>query len=125
MVSQEMIDHNDTDASMLAKLMCEVLPVDCLKEIARDAFTNSIADTMPLVKELARKTHNRYFKAAWLLWKYKVFVSNGLIILKRIDGYCSVNVNKTYIDLCIYKDIFGAIRTSNSSFLKSKKLPQS
>ena len=115
-----MANKNYEEATILADQMCDLLPIDDLKEIAREAYANDIVATKPLIKALFKKTKNRYFKTVWLLWEYKIFVPNGIIILGRIDGYCTANKNGYYIDMCIYKDIFGAIRTSNSSFFKSR-----
>jgi hypothetical protein len=97
------------------------VPLDLLMKLACEAYAAGNSQLMGVVRELYKRTKYRYYKAAYLLWKYKVNVPNGLIILNRIGGYCSVNVSNKYIDVCIYKDIFGAIRTSNSSYFKSKK----
>jgi glycosyltransferase involved in cell wall biosynthesis len=103
---------------VLTEKVLETLPSTSINQIARDAYAGNTSETMPLIRVLMKKTQNRYLKAAYLLWKYKVFVPNGLIILSRIDGYCNANVSNKYIDLCIYKDILGAIRSANTSLFK-------
>ena len=109
------------DMPLFLDYIVPAIPLDLLMNLACDAYTAGNSQLMEVVRELDKRTKYRYYKAAYLLWKYKVNVPNGLIILNRIGGYCSVNVSNKYIDVCIYKDIFGAIRTSNSSYFKSKK----
>lgn len=112
------VDDRSGTASLSDRLL-SALSFDEIKELARNAYASENTATKPLIDRLVVQTKNRFFKAVHLLWKYKVSVPNGLIILERIDSYCSTNRNKYYIDLCIYKDIFGAIKTGNSSFFKS------
>ena len=111
----------DSDYKMLAHDLLPSLPDELRNKLALDAYSNNNAAVMPMIRGLAKSTGNRYLKAAWLLWRYKVFVPNGKIILDRINGYINAQVSNKYIDLCIYKDIFGEIRASNSLFLKGKK----
>jgi len=110
-----------SDARIFLKHTDGPIPVERIKNIIREAYAKGDGQTMALFKEYAAKTKNRFFKAAWLLWKYKVTWPTAEIILGRIDGYCSVNVSNWYIDLCIYKDILGAMKTSNSSYFSRAK----
>ena len=108
-----------TVATIVDRLFAAV-PHERIKEIALSAYSENINESRPLIKEFFSRTKSRYFKTVLLLWKYKIFIPNGLIILKRIDGYCSVDVSPRFIDLCIYKDILGAIRAGNSNFFGSR-----
>jgi glycosyltransferase involved in cell wall biosynthesis len=94
------------------------IPLAIVKKIAANAFYNGNTRFMPIIEAWEKKTKDRYFKAILLLRKYRVNVPTAQIILERIDGYCNARVNNTYIDICIYKDIFGAIRNKNTSLFK-------
>ncbi len=110
-----------SDAKLFLKHVGAPLPMERIKKIAWAAYEAGDEKTMQLMKEYAKKTEDRFFKAIWLLWKYKVNFPTAEIILKRVEGYCSVNVANWYIDLSIYKDIYGAFKTSNSSYFSSRK----
>jgi glycosyltransferase involved in cell wall biosynthesis len=112
----------DSRLTLLMDQLSATLPEEGLKDMVRDAYANNNSATQPIVRSLFQRTQNRYYKTILLLWKFKVRIPNGLIILDRINGYCSVNVSKQYIDLCIYKDIFNAIKTGNSSYLKRQSM---
>jgi glycosyltransferase involved in cell wall biosynthesis len=103
--------------SAVKMFLNEVMPhiqIEDYKKIAVDAYYTNNKNLKPVVKEMLRKTGNRYFKAVLILWKYKINAYTGEIILDRIDGYCKKNLSKYYIDLCIYKDTFGAMKTKNT-----------
>jgi hypothetical protein len=106
---------------MLAQDLLPMLPTELKNAVGLEAYCNGNAAVMAIIRDMGKGTGNRYLKAAWMLWRYKVFVPNGKIILERVNGYINAQVSNKYIDLCIYKDIFGEIRASNSSFLKGKK----
>jgi hypothetical protein len=103
----------------LCELLLAVLPLEELKELTCAVYANNIIAAKPIVNILFQKTGNRYFKAIKLFWKFQLFIPVGLIILGRIDSYTRNNLSNFYIDFCIYKDIFGAVKTGNSNFLKS------
>lgn len=84
------------------------------KKVAAEAFCTNNKRLRPIVKEMFRRTGSRYFKAVLILWRYKVNAHTGSIILDRVDGYCKKKLSNYYIDLCIYKDTLGAIKTRNS-----------
>jgi len=94
------------DARLFMKNIYPALPLEVLKAIGCNAYCNENEDLILLVKELAEKTNDRYFKAAWLLWKFKIRIPVGAIILERINEYCKIGKSNLFIDLCIYKDIF-------------------
>ncbi len=104
-------------SSAVKMFLNEVMPhiqIEDYKKIAVDAYYTNNKKLKPVVKEMLRKTGNRYFNAVLILWQYKVNAYTGAIILDRIDGYCKKNLSKYYIDLCIYKDTFGAMKTKNT-----------
>jgi glycosyltransferase involved in cell wall biosynthesis len=90
-----------------------LIQFDEFKAIAASTYYADSKEFMPIIRNSYSKNANRYLKSVLALWKYKVNSHTGEIILKRIDDYCSQNKNKYYIDLCIYKDIYLAIRTKN------------
>jgi glycosyltransferase involved in cell wall biosynthesis len=120
-LSSTITNWNYSDAKIFLKhANTGILPFERLKRITRDAYSTADKDTMLIIKKLGKATKNRYFKAAWLLWKYKVNYPTAEIVLARIDGYFHAQISNLYIDLCIYKDIYGAMKAGNSSLLQSK-----
>jgi glycosyltransferase involved in cell wall biosynthesis len=97
--------------------MNEVAPLlsnDMLKKFAREAYFDNNVLLIPIVKRIAQKTGSTYIKAILKLWTFKVNTYTGKIILERVEGYCNARLNDAYISLCVYKDIYGAFRSSNS-----------
>ena len=111
---------NDSDTDELLDMLCSTLSENELKIIVKKAYADNTINIQQTVNGLFKTTKNRYYKTILLLLKYKIFILNGLIILERVDGYNRANKSKYYIDLCIYKDIYGAIKTDNSAYRKSK-----
>jgi glycosyltransferase involved in cell wall biosynthesis len=99
--------------------LAEILPLNLLKQVACEAYFNNDRSMLPFVKAFGNRTGSRYFKAVKLLWKYQVNAFTGKIILERVDGYCNADRNKFYIDLCVYKDIYGAYKTKNATPFRS------
>ena len=106
-----------SDAQMFFKEVMHLLTVGLLKQIACEAYCNNNEALLPLVKVWGKQTGSRYFKAVLMLWRFNVNADTGRIILDRVDGYCKINRNKLYIDLCVYKDIYGAYKTKNATLV--------
>lgn len=116
----EMKPSSETDVTLFLTEILPILPVDLSKKIVAKAYYDNNLLLLPVLKELARQTKSRYFKAILALWKFKINRHTGAVILERIDEYCKNKINDFYIDICIYKDIFGAIRSRNSSLFNSR-----
>jgi|GEM_PF-6380419 len=116
----EAANDSDTNTNELLDMLCSTLSENELKIIVRKAYADNTINIQQTVNGLFKTTKNRYYKTILLLLKYKIFILNGLIILERINAYNRANKSKYYIDLCIYKDIYGAIKSGNSAYRKSK-----
>jgi hypothetical protein len=88
---------------------------DDFKALAASLYFADNTVLVPSIRSAYVKKTDRYLKAVLALWKNRVNNHTGEIILKRIDDYCRQKKNKYYIDLCIYKDIYHAIKTKNVS----------
>ncbi|MCW3123366.1 MAG: hypothetical protein JWQ38_2858 [Flavipsychrobacter sp.] len=111
-------EDNRTD--IVLKLLNATAQENDIKLIVRKAFADNASYAHHMVSSLYEKSKNQFYKTILLLWKYKVFIPNGLIILDRVNDYCITNRNKYYIDFCIYKDIYGAIKAGVSTYKKPK-----
>lgn len=109
---------NDNDTNGFLVMLCSTLSESELKIIVKKAYADNNINIQQMVNGLFKTTKSRYYKTVLLLLKYKIDIPNGLIILARVDGYCQAKKNKYYIDLCIYKDIYGVIKTGNSASRK-------
>ncbi|MCD6010495.1 MAG: glycosyltransferase [Flavipsychrobacter sp.] len=108
-------------SSNMQMFMKEVFPLISEKDyqkIATEIYYSNAKILAPVVKKMERITGSRYFKAVLRLWRFKINAFTGAIILDRIDDYCKRKLNNFYIDLCIYKDIGGAIKTRNSDLFR-------
>ena len=92
-----------------------LIPNDDFKALSASLYFADNTVLLPAIGSAYLKNTDRYLKAVLALWKYRVNNHTGEIILKRIDDYCRQKRNKYYIDLCIYKDIYNAIKTKNVS----------
>lgn len=123
-VANEMATTGSTgyaDIKIYMKHVDGPIPIGRLKQIVRTAYANKEQKTMDLVRVYSSKCPDKFFRAAWLLWKYKVHYDTADVVMKQIEGYYSVSVANWYINLSIYKDILHAIKTSNSSYFSSRK----
>lgn len=113
-------DATGSDAALMAKEILPVLPADMKRKIAASVYFNDNLVMRPLVKELFKQTGDRYYKAIIDLWKFKVNSHTGKIILDRIDTHIKNGKSNNFIDICIYKDVVGAVKTSNSYLFNDK-----
>ena len=113
--------ENDEETIQLIDLLCTSFSGSEMKLIVKKAYADNTINIRAMVHRLFKKTKSRFYKTILLLRKYKIFIPNGLIILDRVNEYCNLNKNKYYIDLCIYKDIYGTIKTGNSSYRRGKR----
>ncbi len=105
------VDSIPAAANVFVKNVVPHIPVTYYEEIASTAFLNDSRFMLAAVRMFARKTRSKYLKAMHLLWKYNIDAFTARIILDRVTGYMRDGKSRFYIDLCIYKDIFGAIRS--------------
>ncbi len=108
----------NANIQMFMKEVFPMIPGEDYQKIAAEIYYTNTKVLMPVVKEMERVTGSRYFKAILRLWRFKINAFTGAIILNRIDDYCKRKLSNVYIDLCIYKDIGGAIKTRNSDLFK-------
>lgn len=88
------------------------------KPLAAEAYYVDNDKMKEVIHRMYKDTRDRYFNAILTLWKFKVNRHAGEIILDRIAGYIQQKRSGMYIDLCIWKDVYGAIRNGNSAFLR-------
>ena len=103
-----------TDTDLFIKNIYPVLPPEVLKTISFYAYAHQNNGLILVVKEMRKIKEDRCFKATWLLWKFKIRIPVGAIILARINEYCKIGKSNLYIDLCIYKDVIEALIRYNS-----------
>jgi hypothetical protein len=108
-------DVYSSDMELFIHKIQPLIPCSDFKDMAASAYFANNIQLIPVILSSYSQNANRYLKAVLALWKYKVNTHTGEIILKRINDYCNQKKNKYYIDLCIYKDIYHAIKTKNVS----------
>ena len=114
-LSNSIKNWNYTDAKIFLKHASKTTPLPFvkLKKIALDSYIHRDQATLAVVKQLGKKTGNRYIKAAWLMWRYRINKPTATVILSRTERRINAGKNNLYIDLCIYKDIIEAILRKN------------
>lgn len=117
-LSPVIVTRYSTDFQMFTREVLPYLPREDYERIAAEAYYTNTVVLKPIVRQMLKLTHSRFFKSVLQLWRYKINAYTGKIILNRIDGYCKKGLSNFYIDLCIYKDVVGAIKTKNSDLFR-------
>lgn len=83
-------NYADTDKTNFLHDIISHLEYDLLKKLAFESYFRNNRPMIPFIKKIAAETRDKYLKAVLVLWKYRVHLYPGQIILKRVDIYCRI-----------------------------------
>lgn len=104
----------DSDPSLFARNILLPMSASQMRALGRHCIESRRNDLLAYLKAGYAVGRDRYLKTIVRLLENNIATPVAGIILQRIATYCDAGKSKTYIDLCILKDVFEARRHKHS-----------